>query len=180
MSPEFSYSVTEFPYPMSKGHLILPEGINVYNLARHKKFKCWCGLMTVMKMFIEMKTVRGLTHAYCPDCSLDMVLDEKYHSAKMGMNYPANNKYGTMVPASSTTYAFHLVHHSWIGSLSLATGVLQWDQKYCPPVSRSFAEKQVAHNTVMRLQIQFRRHLVFTQTVQAHLWQKDVLLDLVL
>ncbi|KAF8520038.1 hypothetical protein BU17DRAFT_65683 [Hysterangium stoloniferum] len=54
-------------------------------------------LMTVMKMFIEMKTVRGLTHAYCPDCSLDMVLDEKYHSAKMGMDYPTNDKDGTMV-----------------------------------------------------------------------------------
>ncbi|KAF8518656.1 hypothetical protein BU17DRAFT_90714 [Hysterangium stoloniferum] len=117
-----------------------------------------------MKMFIEMKTVGGLIHAYCLDCGLDMVLDEKYHSAKMGMDYPANDKDGAMVLASSTTH-LHIPPR--------------------PPLvdrqkPRSFTEKQVTHNTVTRLQTQFCSHLVFTQTVQAHMWQKDALLDLIL
>ncbi|KAF8519236.1 hypothetical protein BU17DRAFT_90198 [Hysterangium stoloniferum] len=67
----------EFPYPMSQGRVIYPE---------------------------EVKTIAGRTCAFCSDCGLNVIIDEKYVSANLAADYPTHDKDGAVSPVSSTPY----------------------------------------------------------------------------
>ncbi|KAF8510583.1 hypothetical protein BU17DRAFT_70018 [Hysterangium stoloniferum] len=96
----------EFPYPMSQGRVIYPEGIPAYLNMRHIKFECFCALLS--PVLLEVKTIAGRTRAFCSDCGLNVIIDEKYVSANLAADYPTQDKDGgvlaTVSPVSSTPY----------------------------------------------------------------------------
>ncbi|KAF8502469.1 hypothetical protein BU17DRAFT_101975 [Hysterangium stoloniferum] len=94
----------EFPYPMSQGRVIYPEGIPAYLNMRRIKFKCFCALLSPVLLFVEVKTIAGRTHAFCSDCGLSVIIDEKYVSANLAADYPTQDKDGAVSPVSSTPY----------------------------------------------------------------------------
>ncbi|KAF8506452.1 hypothetical protein BU17DRAFT_100752 [Hysterangium stoloniferum] len=94
----------EFPHPMSQGRVIYPEGIPAYLHMRHIKFKCFCALLSPVLLFVEVKTIAGRTCAFCSDCGLNVIIDEKYVSANLAADYPTHDKDGAVSPVSSTPY----------------------------------------------------------------------------
>ncbi|KAF8523165.1 hypothetical protein BU17DRAFT_64057 [Hysterangium stoloniferum] len=94
----------EFPYPMSQGRVIYPEGIPAYLNMRRIKFECFCALLSPVLLFVEVKTIAGRTRASCSDCGLNVSIDEKYVSANLAADYPTQDKDGAVSPVSSTPY----------------------------------------------------------------------------
>ncbi|KAF8521880.1 hypothetical protein BU17DRAFT_64610 [Hysterangium stoloniferum] len=66
----------EFPYPMSQGRVIYPEGIPAYLNMQCIKFECFCALLSPVLLFVEVKTIAGRTCTFCSDCGLNVIIDE--------------------------------------------------------------------------------------------------------
>ncbi|KAF8524933.1 hypothetical protein BU17DRAFT_63096 [Hysterangium stoloniferum] len=54
--------------------------------------------------FLKVKTIAGRTCAFCSDCSLNVIINEKYMSANLAADYPTQDKDSAVSPVSSTPY----------------------------------------------------------------------------
>ncbi|KAF8526187.1 hypothetical protein BU17DRAFT_62179 [Hysterangium stoloniferum] len=101
---------------MSQGRVIYPEGIPAYLNMQHIKFECFCAFLSPILLFVEGKTITGRTCACCSDCSLNVIIDEKYMSANLVADYPTQDKDGSVLQmsvslGSSTPYR-HIPPHT--------------------------------------------------------------------
>ncbi|KAF8513997.1 hypothetical protein BU17DRAFT_94866 [Hysterangium stoloniferum] len=89
---------------MSQGHAVYLQGISAYINMRRIKFECFYALLLPVLLFVEVKTIAGLTRAFCSDCCLNVVIDEKSASANLAEDYPTQDIDGAVLPVSSTPY----------------------------------------------------------------------------
>ncbi|KAF8588891.1 hypothetical protein K439DRAFT_1613230 [Ramaria rubella] len=87
---------------MSGGFFINPAGISKYNEHRRQAFECWCGLLSPdTPMFVELRKTAHGSYASCDECGLNFSLDEKFQTTSMTADFPAFDKHGPTMPASS-------------------------------------------------------------------------------
>ncbi|KAF8576066.1 hypothetical protein K439DRAFT_1623119 [Ramaria rubella] len=82
------------------------EGIS--SILQELDFECWCELLSPeVPVFVELKKIRRGSYTICHECGLNILLDEKLYTCSMMVDYPAFDKNGATMPASSPTSVSH-------------------------------------------------------------------------
>ncbi|KIJ46708.1 hypothetical protein M422DRAFT_249873 [Sphaerobolus stellatus SS14] len=96
--------ILEYPYPMSGGNLISPDGIQDYLDRRRIGFQCphISIIDTGSDTFLSFETRHKETWLVCDFCGFDVCLNNKFRTIYWANDYLAYPRDGPRVPARST------------------------------------------------------------------------------
>ncbi|KIJ53897.1 hypothetical protein M422DRAFT_242164 [Sphaerobolus stellatus SS14] len=94
--------VVDYPYPMSNGELILPDGIQAYNDRRRQGFECLCAsLYKDVYVFIRILKIGKESWGVCDDCGLQVCFNDKFQTCYLVNDYTGYKKIAETQPARS-------------------------------------------------------------------------------